>query len=92
MVGYPGGMNQNPSRDTVLEVDDRRRVTLGRLGSREHVRYLASEDPDGTITLRPAVVMTELEARMLANQDVVRRIQTNRENPSRLVRRPRQNR
>ena len=85
-------MNEHTSRDTLLEVDGRRRVTLGRLGSRDHVRYLASEDPDGTITLRPAVVMTELEARMLANKDLVARIQDNRENPGRLVKRARRDR
>lgn len=74
--------------DIVLDVDDRRRVTLGKLG-RGHRRYLASEEPDGTITLRPATVITEAEARFLANRDVVERIEANRADPSRLVTRDR---
>lgn len=45
-----------------------------------------SEEPDGTIVLRPAVVMTELEARLLANRALVERIRENEREPSRLVR------
>jgi hypothetical protein len=73
----------------VLELDERRRASFGRIGRHEHRRYLVSEDPDGTITLRPAVVMTELEAGMLANTDLVERIEANRADPSRLVKRER---
>jgi hypothetical protein len=73
----------------VLELDERRRASFGRIGRHEHRRYLVNEDPDGTITLRPAVVMTELEARMLANTDLVERIEANRADPSRLVKRER---
>lgn len=75
--------------EVLLEVDDRRRVTLGKLGKPEHRRYLAAEEPDGTIVLSPAVVMSELEARFLANTEVVERIEENRRHPERLVpRRP----
>jgi hypothetical protein len=70
----------------VLELDDRRRASFGRIGHREHRRYIVTEEPDGTIVLTPAVVMTELEARMLANPDLVQRIEDNRKDPSRLVR------
>lgn len=38
----------------VLEVDDRRRITLSGLGSPDDRFYLASIDPNGTITLTPA--------------------------------------
>jgi hypothetical protein len=71
----------------LLEVDDRRRVTLGKVGKPEHRRYLAAEEPDGTIVLSPAVVMSELEARFLANTELVERIEDNRRHPERLVRR-----
>ncbi len=50
--------------------------------------YLATEQPDGTIILMPAVVMTELEAKFLANRALVERIEENRRHPERLVRRP----
>ena len=73
----------------VLELDERRRASFGRIGRHEHRRYLVCEDPDGTITLRPAVVMTALEAGMLANTNLVERIEANRADPSRLVTRER---
>lgn len=38
-----------------LELDGRRRASLGKIGRPEHRRYLAATDPDGTITLRPIV-------------------------------------
>lgn len=74
--------------EVILELDERRRASLGRIGRPEHRRYLVAEEPDGTIVLRPAVVMTELEARLLANPALVARIQANNADPSRLVRRP----
>jgi hypothetical protein len=73
--------------DQLIELDDRRRVSLGKLGRPEHRRYLAIEQPDGTIVLTPAVVMSELEARFLANRALVERIEDDRRHPERLVRR-----
>jgi hypothetical protein len=75
--------------EVIVELDERRRASFGRSGRPEHRRYLVTEESDGTIVMRPAVVMTELEARMLANPKLVRRIEANRRDPSRLVRRPR---
>lgn len=75
--------------EVVLELDGRRRVSLGRLGRPEHRRYLATEEPDGTIVLTPAVVMSALEAKFLANRKLVERVEANRASPSRLVRRKR---
>jgi hypothetical protein len=72
--------------EVILELDERRRASLGRIGRPEHRRYLVSEEPDGTIILHPAVVMTELEARFLANRELVDRVESNRRDPSRLVR------
>lgn len=47
------------STDTKLvTVDDRQRVSLGKLADREH--YLASKEPDGRIVLTPAVVTAEV--------------------------------
>jgi hypothetical protein len=75
--------------EVLLELDDRRRVSLGRIGRAEHRRYLAREEPDGTIVLSPAVVMSELEARFLANQQLIEQVSANRADRSRLVRRRR---
>lgn len=40
---------------TLLEVDGRRRISLGALA--EHKYYLTAVDPDGVIVLTPAVVV-----------------------------------
>lgn len=87
--GQQESLSSADALQVVLEVDGRRRVTLGRLGRREHLRYLATEDPDGTIVLRPAVVMTELEAKMMADPQLVARIEANRADPTRMVKRRR---
>lgn len=58
----------------LIELDSRRRATLGRLGH-GRTRFLASEAEDGTITLAPAVVITELEARLHGQPEVMARIQ-----------------
>ena len=73
----------------LLELDERRRASLGKIGRPEHRRYLVTEEPDGTVVLTPAVVMSELEARFLANRELVERVEENRRNPDRMVRRRR---
>ena len=71
----------------LLELDDRRRLSLGRVGNPRHTRYLATVDAEGTITLRPAVVMTEIEARFLSNPELVHAIRDQRTQPDDYVRR-----
>ena len=78
--------------DRLVELDDRRRVSLGKIGRPEHTRYIVEEEPDGTLVLTPAVVMSELEAKLLANGELVERINANRADPGRLVRRERRGR
>jgi hypothetical protein len=56
----------------VLEVDSRRRISLGTLA--EHDRYLVDVEEDGTIVLTPAVVMSAAQARLLAAAETSRRI------------------
>jgi hypothetical protein len=53
-----------PTEPILLEVDSRRRVSLGQMAT--HDRYLAHTEDDGTIILTPAVVMAASEARLLA--------------------------
>ncbi|MGD0063296.1 MAG: hypothetical protein ABSB76_07635 [Streptosporangiaceae bacterium] len=57
---------------SVLEVDSRRRISLGSLA--EHDRYLVDVEEDGTIVLTPAVVMSAAQARLLAAAETSRRI------------------
>jgi len=73
--------------DQLVELDDRRRVSLGKVGRPEHTRYIVEEEPDGTLVLTPAVVMSELEAKLLASRELVERINANRADLGRLVRR-----
>jgi hypothetical protein len=49
----------------LVELDDRRRTGLGKVGRKEHTRYLVEEEPDGTLIWRPAVVMPEHELRFM---------------------------
>ena len=77
------------SEAVLVELDRRRRVSLGRIGHEGHSRYLASVESDGTIVLRPAVVMTELEASFLSNPELVASIRQQRKDPSAYVKRPR---
>jgi hypothetical protein len=69
--------------DIIVELDSRRRASLGRIGRAEHTRYLAHEEPDGSIVLEPAVVLSELEVSFLRNRDLVAAIEDNRAHPER---------
>jgi hypothetical protein len=68
----PGGHVHEGEKRSVLEVDSRRRISLGTLA--EHDRYLVDVEEDGTIVLTPAVVMSAAQARLLAAAETSRRI------------------
>ncbi len=59
----------------VVEVDNRRRVSLSKTDHRFD-RYFMTEHDDGTIILTPAVVITAFEARALQDPEVAARIAT----------------
>lgn len=75
--------------DVVVELDERRRVSLGKIGRPEHRRYLAHEEPDGTIVFTPAVVISEAQYQLLANPDLVAQMERTAADPSSRVRRGR---
>jgi hypothetical protein len=60
---YSRDMTDQPAQQRVLEVDGRRRISLGALAA--HDRYIAEVAEDGTITLTPAVVLPAARAREL---------------------------
>ena len=66
----------------LVELDSRRRITLGRLGNPEHERYLVHEEPDGTLVLTPAVVMSAHEAALLRHPELVEQIKADLADPS----------
>jgi hypothetical protein len=56
----------------LLEVDSRKRVSLGSMTVAE--RYIAEQDESGIITLTPAVILSESEAKLLARPDILQQI------------------
>jgi hypothetical protein len=58
----------------VVELDDRRRTSLGRIGHTEHRRYIADVHLDGTIVLKPAQIVTEAQLRFLATSEAMRQV------------------
>lgn len=73
-------------RMTSIETDSRGRASLGRPGK----RYVVHEEPDGTLILEPAVVITELERRFVANAAVQAQIAYAKDHPEeRRKRKPR---
>lgn len=75
--------------DVLIELDDRRRTNLGKVGRKEHRRYLVHEEPDGTLILKPAVIMTEFEATFLRNNpEIIAGIEESVKHPESFVDRP----
>ena len=73
------------TEDTLLEIDSRKRLALGRLA--HHDRYLVHEESDGTLILTPAEVMPKQEADLLrTNPEFVAMIEEKVRHPERLVR------
>jgi hypothetical protein len=77
----------NQGGELLLEIDGRRRLSLGSLAT--HDRYLASVEDDGTIVLTPAVVMSVAEARLHAAVEIAQAIDDFIEDPSSGTRRSR---
>jgi len=71
----------------VISVQDRGRVNLGKLV--EHDRYLGHTEPDGTIILEPAEVISLTEMKLLADGVLMASIAESRGHPERLTTRDR---
>ncbi|MHB8341657.1 MAG: hypothetical protein ACYDB7_10860 [Mycobacteriales bacterium] len=69
--------------EQIIETDARGRASLGRPSR----RYLLHEESDGTLVLEPAVVVTELERRFLANAALQAQVDHARAHPEERVRR-----
>lgn len=54
-----------------VEVDSRRRISLGRVGRPEHKRYIVEQSADGEIRLIPARTIPAREAMVWENPDLL---------------------
>lgn len=63
-----------PSSPTLLELDSRKRVSLGRLAGHPH--YLATVFADGRILLEPAEVVSAAEIRLADDEAFWARVAT----------------
>lgn len=72
-----------------ISVQGRGRMNLGKLA--EHDRYLGHTEPDGTIILEPAEMISVVEKRLLADSALMASIAESRAHPERLVTRDRSN-
>ncbi len=78
--------NELMGASRLVTADPRGRVTVGQADR----PYLVHEEPDGTVVLEPAVVMSELERRFLENAALRASIEYARAHPEQRVgRRPR---
>ncbi|PPF09988.1 hypothetical protein C5C86_13565 [Rathayibacter sp. AY1E4] len=58
---------------TLIQVDGRKRVSLGKLA--QHGQYLVTEEPGGRLVLEPAVVLTVAEQNFLNDPRLVAALQ-----------------
>lgn len=75
------------SEQVLVTLQGRSRANLGRLA--EHDRYLVHREPDGTLIWEPAEVISVTEARLLADEGLMKVIAENRADSNRLRRRDR---
>jgi hypothetical protein len=65
----------------LVEVDSRRRISLGPAVREAGTHYMVEVDDDGVITLTPAVVMSEAEVRLLQRPDILAEVERSRREP-----------
>lgn len=70
---------------TLVELDNRRRASLGKIG--RHSQYRVTEHPDGSLLFEPAVILSEHEASLMGHPDLIQSILADKADPSQLVRR-----
>lgn len=64
-------MAMSDSNSVLVEVDARGRVSLGKLHAKSGP-YLATVEPDGSLILEPAVVLSESQRKLLQRPDILR--------------------
>jgi hypothetical protein len=77
----------NAAEEVLVELDERRRVYLSKVGRSTDRRYLVRTHPDGTMVFTPATVVPTHVLRLMERPDIVASIQNAQEHPEQLVRR-----
>lgn len=73
------------TEDVLVELDDRRRVYLSKVGRSSDKRYLVRSKPDGTMIFTPATVVPTHLLRLLERPDVLAAIRHGQEHPEEAV-------
>ena len=71
--------------EVLVELDDRRRVYLSKVGRSTDRRYLVRSEPDGTMIFTPATVVPTHVLRLLERPDVLSMIRHGQEHPEEAV-------
>jgi hypothetical protein len=84
--GTPGTVNgMNTSEEILVELDDRRRVYLSKVGRSTDRRYLVRTERDGTMVFTPAAVVPAHVLRLLNRPDILAALQHGDEHPEEVV-------
>jgi hypothetical protein len=73
------------SEQPVVEIDDRGRVSLGRYKPKAG-RYLLEVEPNGTLVLIPAKVVSEDQVRLWSNPQLLAELDEARRHPEQMIR------
>lgn len=73
------------TNEVLVELDDRRRVYLAKVGRSSDKRYLVRTEPDGTMIFTPASVVPTHVLRLLDRPDILAAIRHGQEHPEEAV-------
>jgi hypothetical protein len=76
---------ETATNEVLVELDDRRRVYLSKVGRSTDRRYLVRTQPDGTMIFTPATVIPTHVLRLLDRPDILAAIRHADEHPEELV-------
>jgi hypothetical protein len=71
--------------EVLVELDERRRVYLSKVGRSADKRYLVRTEPDGTMIFTPATVVPTHVLRLLERPDILAAIRHGQEHPEEAV-------
>ncbi|HWI04600.1 MAG TPA: hypothetical protein VNT52_12385 [Acidimicrobiales bacterium] len=76
---------KSTTEEVLIELDERRRVYLSKVGRATDKRYLVRTEPDGTMIFTPASVVPSNVLRLLERPDIVAAIRHGQAHPEEAV-------